>query len=422
MDRWRSPRLRLFCIALSGIVLASLVLPGCRREADTEFTLSPAAGVAPLTDRTLAPIPSFAPLVKRVRPMTVNINSRFKPRLLRGAASRPHYPPGFQAMPRDQDAEDPMERFRRFFGSPPAPEEREVEGLGSGLYIGDGLVLTNNHVVSVEDPGSRKFRPMDDIKVITDQTAPDGSREYPAKVVGTDPKSDIALIRIEGEHVKALKGVDIDVNDGEIVALIGANGAGKSTLMMTVCGNPRARDGQILFAGRDITRLPTHEIARLKLAQAPEGRRIFPRMTVLENLQMGAYRRTGTAEIKKDYDYMFAFFPRLKEREKQVAGTLSGGEQQMLAIARALMSKPRFLMLDEPSLGIAPILVKTIFSKIAEINQQLGITILLVEQNANLALEISDYGYVLETGRIILEDESAKLRVNSLVREAYLGG
>ena len=225
MDRWRSPRLRLFCIALSGIVLASLVLPGCRREADTEFTLSPAAGVAPLTDRTLAPIPSFAPLVKRVRPMTVNINSRFKPRLLRGAASRPHYPPGFQAMPRDQDAEDPMERFRRFFGSPPAPEEREVEGLGSGLYIGDGLVLTNNHVVSVEDPGSRKFRPMDDIKVITDQTAPDGSREYPAKVVGTDPKSDIALIRIEGEHVKALKGAVLGDSDelevGDHVIAIG---------------------------------------------------------------------------------------------------------------------------------------------------------------------------------------------------------
>jgi branched-chain amino acid transport system ATP-binding protein len=149
---------------------------------------------------------------------------------------------------------------------------------------------------------------------------------------------------------------------------------------------------------------------------------IFSNLTVLENLQMGAYRRRETAEIKKDYDSMFAFFPRLKEREKQVAGTLSGGEQQMLAIARALMSKPRFLMLDEPSLGIAPILVKTIFSKIVEINQQLGITILLVEQNANLALEISDYGYVLETGRIILEDESAKLRMNSLVKEAYLGG
>ena len=149
---------------------------------------------------------------------------------------------------------------------------------------------------------------------------------------------------------------------------------------------------------------------------------IFSNLTVLENLRMGAYRRKGTSDLKNDYDYMFAIFPRLKEREKQVAGTLSGGEQQMLAIARALMSKPRFLMLDEPSLGIAPILVKTIFSKIVEINQQLGITILLVEQNANLALEISDYGYVLETGRIILEDESCKLRANSLVKEAYLGG
>jgi branched-chain amino acid transport system ATP-binding protein len=160
----------------------------------------------------------------------------------------------------------------------------------------------------------------------------------------------------------------------------------------------------------------------LGITQVPEGRMIFSNLTVIENLRMGAYRRKATPEIKKDYDHMFDIFPRLKEREKQVAGTLSGGEQQMLAIARALMSKPRFLMLDEPSLGIAPILVKTIFSKIVEINQQLGITILLVEQNANLALEISDYGYVLETGRIILEDESAKLRVNNLVKEAYLGG
>jgi len=227
MDRSRSSRLRLLCIGVSGVVLASLALLGCRREADRvpESTPSPAAAVTPLSDRTFASIPSFAPLVKRVRPMTVNINCRFKPRRLRGAASRPHYPPGFQSTPQDQDAEDPMERFRRFFGDPPAPEEREVEGLGSGLYIGDGFVLTNNHVVTVEEPGSRGSRPMDDIKVITDQTAPDGSREYPAKIVGTDPKTDIALIRIEGEHVKALKGAVLGDSDelevGDQVIAIG---------------------------------------------------------------------------------------------------------------------------------------------------------------------------------------------------------
>ena len=227
MDGSRSSRVRVFRIGVSVVVLAALVLPGCRREADRvpESTPSPSAAVAPLTDRTLASIPSFAPLVKRVRPMTVNINSRFKPRLLRGAASKPHYPPGFQPTPQDEDAEDPMERFRRFFGGPPAPEEREVEGLGSGLYIGDGLVLTNNHVVTVEEPGSKGFRPMDDIKVITDQTAPDGGREYPAKVVGTDPKTDIALIRIEGEHVKALKaavlGDSDEVEVGDQVIAIG---------------------------------------------------------------------------------------------------------------------------------------------------------------------------------------------------------
>jgi serine protease Do len=226
MDGSRSSRLRFFRIGVSGVVLAALVLPGCRREADRvpESTPPPSAAVAPLTDRTLASIPSFAPLVKRVRPMTVNINSRFKPRLLRGAASKPHYPPGFQSTPQDEDAEDPMERFRRFFGGP-APEEREVEGLGSGLYIGDGLVLTNNHVVAVEEPGSKGFRPMDDIKVITDQTAPDGGREYPAKVVGTDPKTEIALIRIEGEHVKALKAAVLGDSDelevGDQVIAIG---------------------------------------------------------------------------------------------------------------------------------------------------------------------------------------------------------
>jgi branched-chain amino acid transport system ATP-binding protein len=220
----------------------------------------------------------------------------------------------------------------------------------------------------------------------------------------------------------ALHRISLSVAAGKIITLVGSNGAGKSTTLRAISGLRRARYGKIIFEGEEITNRAPHRIVAKGVTQVPEGRMIFSNLTVLENLQMGAYRRRETAEIKKDYDSMFAFFPRLKEREKQVAGTLSGGEQQMLAIARALMSKPRFLMLDEPSLGIAPILVKTIFSKIVEINQQLGITILLVEQNANLALEISDYGYVLETGRIILEDESAKLRMNSLVKEAYLGG
>jgi len=222
--------------------------------------------------------------------------------------------------------------------------------------------------------------------------------------------------------VVALEGLNVAIRLGEVVALVGDNGAGKSTTLRAISGLVRARHGNILFEGEEIANRAPHRIVAMGITQVPEGRMIFSNLTVMENLQMGAYRRRKTAEIKKDYDYVFDVFPRLREREKQVAGTLSGGEQQMLAIARALMSKPRFLMLDEPSLGIAPILVKTIFSKISEINQQLGITILLVEQNANMALEISDYGYVLETGRIILEDESARLRTNSLVKEAYLGG
>ena len=232
---------------------------------------------------------------------------------------------------------------------------------------------------------------------------------------------EIQELEVAYGSITALHRISFSVAAGKIITLVGSNGAGKSTTLRAISGLIRARQGKIIFEGEEITNRPPHRIVGMGITQVPEGRMIFSNLTVLENLQMGAYRRTGTAEIKKDYDYMFAFFPRLKEREKQVAGTLSGGEQQMLAIARALMSKPRFLMLDEPSLGIAPILVKTIFSKIAEINQQLGITILLVEQNANLALEISDYGYVLETGRIILEDESAKLRVNSLVRKPISG-
>jgi branched-chain amino acid transport system ATP-binding protein len=222
--------------------------------------------------------------------------------------------------------------------------------------------------------------------------------------------------------ITALHRVSLHVEKGKIITLVGSNGAGKSTTLRAISGLIRTRHGKVLFEGEDITNRPPHRIVGIGITQVPEGRMIFSNLTVLENLQMGAYRRKDVSEIKKDYDYVFGIFPRLKERQKQVAGTLSGGEQQMLSIGRALMSKPRFLMLDEPSLGIAPILVKTIFSKIVEINRQLGITILLVEQNANMALEISDYGYVLETGRIILEDESTKLRVNSLVKEAYLGG
>jgi branched-chain amino acid transport system ATP-binding protein len=222
--------------------------------------------------------------------------------------------------------------------------------------------------------------------------------------------------------ITALHGISLKVEKGKIVTLIGSNGAGKSTTLRAISGVRRVRKGKIFFEGREITNRPPHRIVGQGLTQVPEGRMIFPNLTVLENLKMGAFRQKDKQEFRKDSEYVFQIFPRLKEREKQVGGTLSGGEQQMLAIGRALMSKPRYLMLDEPSLGIAPILVKTIFSKISEINQELGITVLLVEQNANLALEISDYGYVLETGRIILQDESAKLRANSLVREAYLGG
>jgi branched-chain amino acid transport system ATP-binding protein len=222
--------------------------------------------------------------------------------------------------------------------------------------------------------------------------------------------------------ITALHRISLKVEKGKIITLVGSNGAGKSTTLRTISGLLKARAGKILLGGEDITNRPPHRIVALGVTQVPEGRMIFSNLTVLENLRMGAYRRSDKDGLKKDYDYVFNIFPRLKEREHQVAGTLSGGEQQMLAIGRALMSKPRFLMLDEPSLGIAPILVKTIFAKIVEINRELGITILLVEQNANLALEISDYGYVLETGRIILEDASSKLRASNLVRESYLGG
>jgi branched-chain amino acid transport system ATP-binding protein len=222
-------------------------------------------------------------------------------------------------------------------------------------------------------------------------------------------------------NIAALRGVDIEVGDGEIVALIGANGAGKSTLMMTICGNPRARAGAITFAGRDITALATHEIARLKVAQAPEGRRIFVRMTVLENLQMGA-SLCDPAEFDADLARVFALFPRLKERLNQRGGTLSGGEQQMLAIARALMSRPRLLLLDEPSLGLAPLVARQIFSAIKTLNAEQNLTVFLVEQNAFHALKLAHRGYVMVNGAITLAGTGRELLERPEVQAAYLEG
>jgi branched-chain amino acid transport system ATP-binding protein len=222
-------------------------------------------------------------------------------------------------------------------------------------------------------------------------------------------------------HIAALRGVDVEVGDGEIVALIGANGAGKSTLMMTICGNPRAQEGSITFAGRDITRLSTHEIARLKIAQAPEGRRIFVRMTVMENLQMGA-AVAEAAHFKADVERVFALFPRLKERTTQRGGTLSGGEQQMLAIGRALMGRPRLLLLDEPSLGLAPLVARQIFSSIRILNNEEKLTVFLVEQNAFHALKLAHRGYVMVNGRITLSGTGRELLQRPEVKAAYLEG
>ena len=222
--------------------------------------------------------------------------------------------------------------------------------------------------------------------------------------------------------ITALHGISLKVERGSIVTLIGANGAGKTTTLRAISGIIKPRAGTISFNGKDITAEPAHSILAAGLAHCPEGRMVFANLTVLENLRLGAYLRRDKAGIQKDMDYCFGIFPRLKERQSQSAGTLSGGEQQMLAISRALMSKPQCLMLDEPSLGIAPLLVKTIFEKITEINRELGLTIMIVEQNANLALETSHYGYVLETGRIILQDKSEVLRESPEVRAAYLGG
>ena len=221
--------------------------------------------------------------------------------------------------------------------------------------------------------------------------------------------------------IAALHEVSIEVKQGAIVTLLGSNGAGKTTTLRAISGLVKSA-GQILYQGNNISNERPHRIVAAGLSHVPEGRMIFANLTVAENLDMGAYLQKDKAAIRKDLDFVCALFPRLAERRQQMAGTLSGGEQQMLAIGRALMSRPKFLMLDEPSLGIAPILVKTIFEKIVEINRQQGLTILLVEQNANLALQIAHYGYVLETGRIILQDECAALRQNPKVRAAYLGG
>ena len=222
-------------------------------------------------------------------------------------------------------------------------------------------------------------------------------------------------------NIVALRSVDLEVHAGEIVTLIGANGAGKSTLMMTIFGNPRASAGQIVYQGHDITNMPTHEIARMDIAQSPEGRRIFSRMTVMENLQMGA-AVIGNAHFDEDLETIFALFPRIKERIHQRGGTLSGGEQQMLAIARALMSRPKLLLLDEPSLGLAPLVVKHIFGIIADLNARTGLTVLLVEQNAFHALRLAHRGYVMVNGEITMSGTGRELLDRPEIRAAYLEG
>lgn len=238
-----------------------------------------------------------------------------------------------------------------------------------------------------------------------------------------EPQALLSIENVETYYgnIRALSGVTVHANPGEIVTLIGANGAGKSTLMMTIFGMPRARTGRIVFDGKDITKLPTHEIARLRIAQSPEGRRIFPRMTVQENLQMGA-SLDNLQFFDEDLRMVFDLFPRLKERINQRGGTLSGGEQQMLAIGRALMARPRLLLLDEPSLGLAPLIIKHIFEAIKELNKHTGLTVFLVEQNAFGALKLADRGYVMVNGIVKMSGSSADLLANPEVRAAYLEG
>jgi branched-chain amino acid transport system ATP-binding protein len=234
-----------------------------------------------------------------------------------------------------------------------------------------------------------------------------------------------ALLRVDDIHtyygsIEALKGVSIQVREGEIVTLIGANGAGKSTMLRSINGLNHPRRGTIHFGDRNITRAPAHDIVRLGISQSPEGRKLFPRMSVLENLEMGAFQRRNRTELRGDLDRVYSLFPRLAERKQQRAGTLSGGEQQMVAIGRALMARPKLLLLDEPSMGLAPIFVERVFETIVEINQQ-GTTILLVEQNAMMALDVAARGYVLETGHVALADDAKRLRENEDVQKTYLG-
>jgi branched-chain amino acid transport system ATP-binding protein len=239
------------------------------------------------------------------------------------------------------------------------------------------------------------------------------------------PNGATPILQVEDIHtfygaIEALKGISLEVYEGEIVTLIGSNGAGKTTTLRSISGIVAPRTGAIYYLGNDITGMPGHQVASIGIAQSPEGRRIFPRMTVLENLEMGAFTRKDNAAIRADVERVYEMFPRLKERQKQKAGTMSGGEQQMLAMGRALMAQPKLLLLDEPSLGLAPVIVDKIYEIIREINQQ-GVTILLVEQNANYALDVSSRGYVLETGTVALSDKSSALRTDERVMAAYLG-